>query len=195
MFVYPFRTGNVIIANAGGNMQGMKRLPIVKIASNQIPNNQLSAAAAAAGIRQINASGKSLIDAQKLKAAKQQQQQLQNQQHQQQQQQHQQQQIIPQKQIIQTIPQPGNKPILITVGRAQTPVSTTAAAAAVASQQSATAASMGKTYKNKDDFISSEIPAELFQDDTSQVRLMVISFFDFISNHISFQYKLIWCLY
>lgn len=145
--------GNVVIANTNLNVQGVKRLPIVKIAPNQSSNNQTMA-----GDRRSGATGKSLIDAQKLKAVKQQQQlQLQLQQ-----QQLQQQQIGQQKQVVQTISQPGNKPILITVGTVPKPISSS-------DQQSASTVTMGKTYKNKNDFISSEIPNELFQDDSSEV--------------------------
>lgn len=97
-----------------------------------------------------NLTGKSLIDAQKLKAAKQQQQM-----------------DLQQKQGMQTISQIANKPILIRVDKAQVPATTT-------DQMNASIVA-GKSYKNKDDFISSEIPTELFQDDNSQV----ISLFNF----------------
>lgn len=104
-----------------------------------------------------NATGRSLLDAQKIKAVRQQQivqqaQQVQHAQHQQQ-----------PKQIIQTIPVPqegSNKPILITVGKTIGQVPTT-------SSQNTTTAE--KSYKNKTDFISSEIPTVLFENDDSQV--------------------------
>lgn len=123
-----------------------------------------------------NAAGKSLLDAQKIKSFRQQQiaqaqqvqqaQQTQQQQQRQQKQQQQQQQKPQQqqpKQIIQTIPVPqegSNKPILITVGKTLGQLPTT-------SLQNATTAE--KSYKNKTDFISSEIPTVLFENDDSQV--------------------------
>lgn len=126
-------------------MQGTKRLPIIKIASNQLLNSQPSTSDIRNTSANASASGHSLIDTSKLKAVKQQQQQQI------------QQQIRHQKPVVQTITQPGNKPILITVGKA--PMQTVG-------QQ---IVAPGKSYKNKNDFISSEIPIELFQDEGSHV--------------------------
>lgn len=74
-FLFFSSSANVILTKASAsNVQGMKRLPIMKIAQSQVPaNSQMTSNID----RRINASGKSLLDAQKLKAVRQQQQQQQ----------------------------------------------------------------------------------------------------------------------
>lgn len=141
---------NVILSNNAtiNTSSGIKRLPIVKIAPNQTQNYN--------AILRGNVSGKSLLDAHKLKAVKQQQLD---------------QQLEQSKQILQMIPQDGNKPpIVITVGKSQIPLNT----------QQQSASNIEKTYKNKDDFISSEIPNELFEGDNSQVSIYYSQFSFFI---------------
>lgn len=156
------------------NIVGAKRLPISKVIGS-LPNKQQPVTAyhantttTATAATSAN-TGKSLLDAQKLRAAKMQQFQLQ-QQASKKFQQNQPNENQLKNNIITTIPittpQTGNKPILITVGRPQ------AATDTEQSQQSASSAA-AKTYKNKDDFISSEIPNELFEgDESNQVSIV-----------------------